>query len=68
MCHSQAFHHNSRVASENATKQTLEALTTIQVATYEAPIRHDGYGDTDMAIRDTAISKNSNTAIRRVYI
>jgi hypothetical protein len=31
---------------------------------YEAPIRRDGYGDTSTAIRDTAISKNSDSAIR----
>jgi hypothetical protein len=38
------------------------------VWTYEAPIRRDGYGDTRTAIRDTAISKNSDSAIRRVYV
>ncbi|KAM0862272.1 hypothetical protein ACQ4PT_045390 [Festuca glaucescens] len=31
---------------------------------YEAPIRRDRYGDTDTGIRDTAISRNNNTAIR----
>jgi hypothetical protein len=36
--------------------------------TYEAPIRQDRYGDTDTGTRDTAISRNINTAIRRVYI
>jgi cytochrome P450 len=35
---------------------------------HEAPIRQDGYGDTSTAIRDTAISKNSDSAIRRVYV
>ena len=49
--------------AESKKKHKLEV-----VLIYEAPIRRDGHGDTDTAIRDTAISENSNTAIRRVYI
>jgi hypothetical protein len=37
-------------------------------ASLQGPPTKHRYGETDTAIRDTAISKNSDSAIRRVYV
>ncbi|KAM0920490.1 hypothetical protein ACQ4PT_007461 [Festuca glaucescens] len=47
---------------------TQGPIRHLVISSYEAPIRRDRYGDTDTGIRDTAISRNNNTAIRRIYI